>query len=123
MARPWPMSPPLEAPPSVEEILASLAASGVLETLEITSDDLAAARNDSALMETLAITYELLESFDDAAVLDTFCRLPRRDQANFLRWIGSTDDPAVRDRRTQTFVSALRAAPLEPRPSAEEERA
>jgi hypothetical protein len=95
-------------------------ASGVLETLEITSEDLATARNDSALMETLAITYDLLAAFDDARVLDTFLRLPRRDQANFLRWIGSTDDSGVRGHRTETFVSALRAAPLDPRRSSEE---
>lgn len=56
---------------------------------------------------------ELLMTFDDAGVLDTFFRLPKGDQANFLRWIGATDDPAIRDRRTDTFVSALQAAPLD----------
>lgn len=100
--------------PSVDEILTTLVASGVLETLEISKEDLATARTDAALLETLTITYELLEAFDDSGVLDTFFRLPRRDQANFLRWIGATDDMVVRRRRTETFVSALQTAPLEP---------
>jgi uncharacterized protein YdeI (YjbR/CyaY-like superfamily) len=100
--------------PSVDEILTTLVASGVLETLEISNEDLATARTDAALLETLKITYELLETFDDSGVLDTFFRLPRRDQANFLRWIGSADDAQVRGRRAETFVSALQTAPLEP---------
>ena len=58
--------------------------------------------------------------FDDSGVLDTFFRLPKGDQANFLRWIGSTDDPEIRSRRTETFVSALEAAPLAPGHSSRE---
>lgn len=122
MATPQPL-PARIVTPSVDEILEALVASGVLETLEISNDDLATARSDSTLMETLAITYELLAAFDDAAVLDTFFRLPRRDQANFLRWIGATNDSGVRGHRTETFVSALRAAPLDLRPAPEERRA
>lgn len=99
--------------PSVDEILETLVASGVLETLEIANDDVRKLRTDTNLLETLTIAYELLMSFDDAGVLDTFFRLPKRDQANFLRWIGSTDDPEVRARRTATFVSALEIGPLE----------
>lgn len=99
--------------PSVDEILRTLVASGTLETLEIANDDVQKVRTDANLLETLTIAYELLMSFDDAGVLDTFFRLPKRDQANFLRWIGSTDDPDVRARRTETFVSALEIGPLE----------
>ncbi|HYO61105.1 MAG TPA: hypothetical protein VEU29_04330 [Actinomycetota bacterium] len=108
--------------PSIDEILSTLVASGVLETLDITNDDLARARTDSDLLETLTITFQLLETFDAAGVLDTFNCLPRGDQAKFLRWIGSTDDPATRTGRTDTFVSALHAAPLAPRPSRREAR-
>lgn len=97
--------------PSVEEILATLVASNVLETLEITNGDLERVRSDSDLLETLTITYELLMTFDDSGVLDTFFRLPKGDQANFLRWIGATGDQDVRDHRAETFVSALQAAP------------
>ena len=104
--------------PSVDEILATLVASDVLETLEIADDDLQRVRSDSDLLETLTITYELLMTFDDSGVLDTFFRLPKGAQANFLRWIGATDDEEVGGRRAQTFVSALQAAPLgEPRPA------
>lgn len=109
--------------PSADEILAALAGSGVLETLEIANEDLDRVRSDSDLLETLTITYELLMTFDDAGALDTFFRLPKRDQANFLRWIGSTDDPATRSRRTETFVSALLAAPLAPGPPTSQARA
>ena len=100
--------------PSIDEVLATLVASGVLDALDIASADLGRARSDSDLQKTLAITYELLMSFDDSGVLDTFFRLSKGAQANFLRWIGSTDDPGIRARRTDTFVSALHAAPLAP---------
>ena len=101
--------------PSVDEILATLVAANVLDVLEITDADVERVRTDSNLLETLTIAYDLLMAFDDAGVLDTFFRLPKADQANFLRWIGATDDPEVRARRTETFVSALDASPLEPR--------
>ena len=102
--------------PSVDEILETLVAANVLETLEIADDDVRRVRTDANLLETLTIAYDLLMAFDDAGVLDTFFRLPKVDQANFLRWIGSTDDPETRIRRTDTFVAALEASPLEPRP-------
>lgn len=111
MARSEPLRARRRAP-SVDEILAALVASGVLETLEIANDDLDRVRSDSHLLETLTITYELLMTFDDSDVLDTFFRLPKRDQADFLRWIGATDDIPTRIRRTETFVSALQSAPL-----------
>ncbi len=111
MSQPEPL-PSRPSAVSVDDVLATLTASGVLETLDIAAEDLAKVRTDSGLFETLAIAYELLMAFDDSGVLDTFFRLSRNDQANFLRWIGSTDDPQVRGRRTETFVSALRAAPL-----------
>lgn len=99
---------------SIDEILGALVASGVLDTLDVATTDLEKARTDSDVMETLTVTYELLMAFDDSGVLDTFFRMSKGNQANFLRWIGSTDDPEIRDRRTETFVSALRAAPLAP---------
>ena len=117
MSRPEPL-PSRPHVPSVDDVLATLTASGVLETLDIGAADLAGARTDSDVLETLAITYELLMAFDDAGVLDTFFRLAKGDQANFLRWIGSTDDRGVRSRRTETFVSALQTGPLDASPSA-----
>ena len=96
----------------MHHVLAALIGSNVLETLEITHDDLAPARSDSDLLETLRITYAVLIAIEEAGVLDTFFRLPRTDQADFLRWIGATDDAGVREGRTTTFVSALQAAPL-----------
>lgn len=113
MALPEPL-PVRSRASSIDEILTTLVASGVLETLEVATTDLEKARTDSDLRETLTITYELLMAFDDAGVLDTFFRMSKGNQANFLRWIGSTDDPEIRDRRTGTFVSALQVAPLAP---------
>lgn len=103
---------PRSPEPSVDDVMAALIGSNVLETLEISNDDLARARSDTDLLETLRITYALLIAFEGAGVLDTFFHLPRRDQADFLRWIGATDDIGVREDRTATFVSALQAAPL-----------
>ena len=121
MAQPEPLlSRPY--PPSVDDVLATLTASGVLEALGVKAGDLAGSRTDSDLMETLAITYELLMTFDDSGVLDTFFRMAKGDQANFLRWIGSTDDPEIRRRRTETFVSALQSAPIGPTASSPEAR-
>lgn len=98
----------------MDEILTTLAASNVLDTLDVADGDLSSARTDADLLETLTVTYELLMTFDDSGVLDTFFRLPKGDQADFLRWIGSTDDEQTRTHRADTFVSALRAAPLAP---------
>lgn len=111
MARPEPL-PARRHAPSVDEILAALVASGVLETLEIANDDLDRVKGDSDLLETLTIAYELLMRFDDSGVLDTFFRLPKVDQGNFLRWIGATDDKETREHRADTFVRALQTAPL-----------
>lgn len=65
---------------------------------------------------------DILAALIGSDVLDTFFLLPRIDQVNFLRWIGSTDDLEMRSRRTATFVSALAAAPLVPPESSDEPR-
>ena len=97
---------------SLDEVLAALEGSRVLQTLHITNDALRAARSDSDLEETLRITHEILIALRDDDVLDTFYELPISDQANFLRWIGSTDDRQLRANRTETFVSALKLSPI-----------
>ena len=48
----------------------------------------------------------------EARVLQTFLRPLKPNQAEFLRWIGMTDDPAARQERTGAFVDALKQAPL-----------
>jgi hypothetical protein len=74
--------------------------------------DLLAAQSDSDLLKTLRITYELFYALKESGVLDTFSRLPQADQANFLRLIGTTDDPELRGHRTGTLISALSESPL-----------
>jgi predicted nucleotidyltransferase len=96
----------------LEVVLTSLSGSGTLDLLGMTTDDLEAARADSALFETLRITHELLMTLRDEGVLGTFLLLPKDRQANFVRWIGATDDENLRRDRTETFISALKQAPL-----------
>jgi hypothetical protein len=97
---------------SVDELLSALSGSKILDTLEISNEDLRLARSDSDLLETLRITYEIQAALIDFNVLDTFFRLPKADQADFLRWIGMTDDPDLRRNRIEAFVSALEESPL-----------
>ena len=99
---------------AADDLLAALNDWEILETLEITKDDLLVARKDSDLLETLRITYELLAQFRASGVLSTFLLLPRSDQANFLRWIGMTDDRELRRDRTRTLALALEDSPLAP---------
>jgi hypothetical protein len=101
----------VEAMP-VDDLLAVLRDSKMLKALEITNEDLLWARSDSDLLETLKITYEVLTALRDSDVLDIFLRLPRTDQASFLRLIGSTDDRELRHHRTDTLVSALEESPF-----------
>jgi hypothetical protein len=96
----------------VDELVTSLAHSGVLDTLGITEEDSRQAQTDSDLLETFRIAYELLDAFQDSGVLDIFLRLPKWDQANFIRWIAMTDDGDLRRDRTKTFVVALEKSPL-----------
>jgi hypothetical protein len=100
----------------VDDLLALLAQAGVLNALGIENHDLIEAGGDPDLIETLRITYEPLVTLKDAGLLDTFFQLPIGNQADFLRWIGMTDDADVRRRRTRTFVLALRESPLSPMP-------
>lgn len=105
---------------SDEELLVALRGSATLEALGLTSDDLERAHEDSDLLETLRITYEVLGALREASVLGTLMKLPTAEQANFLRWIAATDDPELRRERTSTFVLALQEAPLAGRSSHEE---
>ena len=108
----YPVSVPQDENSSMSELLVALEGLKVLDALEITDADLRLERSDSNLRETLVITYEFLVALKDATVLDTFYKLPAADQMRFLRWIGATDDPELRQRRTETFVLALKASPL-----------
>ena len=96
----------------IEEVLTALSGSGTLELLGMTTDDLRAARTDPNLFETLRITHELLVVLRDEGVLGTFLLLPKDEQANFVRWIGATDEEELRHDRVGTFVSALKQSPL-----------
>jgi hypothetical protein len=96
----------------LEALLAALNESDIMATLGITSEDLELAHGDTDLLATLQITYEFLLVLKESSVLDTFYKLPRQDQAHFLRWIGATDDSELRRKRTETLVSAIEASPL-----------
>lgn len=97
---------------SDEELLVALRGSATLQALGLTGDDLERAHEDSDLLETLRITYEVLGALREASVLGTLMKLPTDEQADFLRWIAATDDPELRRERTSTFVLALQEAPL-----------
>ena len=97
---------------SIEALLAALKESDIMATLGITPEDLELAYSDTDFLATLRITYEFLVVLKESSVLDTFYKLPRQDQAHFLRWIGGTDDGALRRKRTETLVSAIEASPL-----------
>jgi hypothetical protein len=98
-------------PDSVEEILGALEGTEVLKALQVTTEDLHVVRSDSDVQETLRIAYEILAALRENKVVEIFDGLPVGDQANFLRWIGSTADPELRASRTATFVSALQLSP------------
>lgn len=97
---------------SVGDLALALGGAGILDLLGMSHEDLLAAHQEADLVETLRITYDLLLVLRDTNVLDTFLKLPRSDQENFLRWIGSTDDETLRTTRTETFTSALKMSPL-----------
>jgi hypothetical protein len=98
--------------PPLDDLLITLKEADVLKTLQITPDDLRIATEDKDLAETLEITYDILVALKDSDVLELFRRLPREDQANFLRWIGMTADPEARRRRTGNLVLALKSSPF-----------
>ena len=80
--------------------------------LGLASDDLVEAHEDSDPLQTLRISHEVLVALRDANALGTFMRLPKDQQANFLRWISATDDQELVRKRTANFVLALHEAPL-----------
>lgn len=96
----------------VEEVLNALSGSHTLDLLGLTDEDLQAARNDSELFETLRITHDLLVALRVNGVLGTFLSLPKREQINFIRWVGAIDAENLRQGRTETFIVALQEAPL-----------
>ena len=97
---------------SIDDLVTALGEAGVLDLLGMTYEELLAAHSDAHLVETLRIIYDLMLELRDSHTLGTLLRLPRSDQENFLRWIGSTDDETLRTTRTETFISALRMSPL-----------
>jgi hypothetical protein len=97
---------------SIDELLLALDKSEIVKTLGIDRDDLRMARRDSDLLKTLRITHGIVVRLGESAVLKTFFLLPRIDQANFIRWIGMTDDPKSREDRTDILVFALKEGPL-----------
>jgi hypothetical protein len=96
----------------IEVVLSELSGSGALGLLGMSTDDLDAARGDATLLETLRITHELLQALRDQGVFAAFLSMPKDKQANFVRWIGATDEANVRHDRTHTFISALKQSPL-----------
>jgi hypothetical protein len=96
----------------VDDLLAAIEDSKLLVALEINSDDLALARTDSDLLSTLRIAYEFFIELRNCDVLEVFLQLPARDQAGFIRWIGTTADADSRRHRIDIFVLALRMSPL-----------
>ena len=99
---------------SIDDLIESLGVSEILDALGISVTELAGAHTDTDLRQTLWITHEFLMALQDSNVLGTFLKLRRKDQANFLRWIGTTDDHEIRAEHTSTFVAALRGSPLGP---------
>jgi hypothetical protein len=95
-----------------DDVLIALKEADVLKTLQITPDDIQIAAEDVDLAETLEITYDVLVALKESDVLKLFSRLPREDQANFLRWIGMTADRDSRRRRTDAIVLAMRTSPF-----------
>ena len=78
----------------------------------LTSADLVRAHEDPDLLDTLRIAHDVLGALREAGVLATLMRLPKEEQAKFLRWIAATDDQELRRERTATFGLALQASPL-----------
>lgn len=84
--------------------------------LESVIDEFLRARGEGSVHETVAISQTFISALRDAKCLDLFRLLPTVDQSRFLRWIGSTSPIELRVKRTQTFISALQASPIESRP-------
>ena len=103
---------------SADDFVDALRGTDTLEMLGFTNDDLQLARSDSDLLETLRIGHEILAALRDSDVLDTFLRLPKADQTNFLRWTASTDGHDARHERTATLIAALEESPLADPPPA-----
>ena len=97
---------------SVDDVLIGLKSPVMLELLGVTEDDLERARSDTDLLETLRIVHDVLARLQDAEVLGAFLALSKTDQANFMRVLGATDDPARRAHRCETFITALKESPL-----------
>lgn len=84
----------------------------LLEILEQVIDEFLQARGESSVHETLAISQAFLIALREANCLGSFSQLPPSDQARFLRWIGSTRQSELRQKRTQTFIDALLVSPM-----------
>ena len=84
----------------------------LFEILENVIDEFLRAREDGDVHETLAISATFIAALREAKCLDLFRRLPAPEQARFLRWIGTTSPITLREKRTETFISALLESPM-----------
>ena len=55
---------------------------------------------------------DLLDTLAAAGVLQTFLHLPKEDQDNFARWIGTARDDESHWRRINALALAMRLGPL-----------
>ena len=104
--------PSRDEPVSDDDLLIALKGSATIEMMGLDGDDLMRAHEDPDLLDTLRVAHEVLGALRDAGVLGTLTRLPKDEQAKFLRWIAATDDRELRRERTATFGLALRVSPL-----------
>lgn len=102
--------------PEASGLLKELKDPDLFAILENVIDEFLRARRESSVHETVAISQTFIAALRDAKCLDLFRLLPKPDQARFLRWIGSTSPAELRGKRTQTFISALQASPMDSDP-------
>ena len=103
---------PAHRTPEASVLIDELRDPEFFEILELVIDEFLRAREDSSVQETLAISETFLVALREAECLNLFRLLPLSDQSRFLRWIGSTSAPELRQKRTRTFIDALQASPI-----------
>ena len=97
---------------AAERVMKEVEDPALFNVLENVIDEFLRARDDASIRETLEIAEAFLTALRESECLDLFALLPVEDQARFLRWIGSTTPAEFRLRRIETFVSALKASPM-----------
>lgn len=103
---------PAHLPIAVDDLVAGVSDTEILQVLGTTKEDLVLARSDSDLLETLRITYEFVSVLRESGVLEIFARLDKPDQADFLRLVAMTADRALRVGRMKILALALQESPL-----------